>query len=103
MPFNRPLRKLVVLALLATVVAALTQVGAQAAGSRPHAARACAAAGERGNPNAVPPILPPVPCSDVAAVTQAEALETTAFFYRAPTSAYSDTEMRLYATVARRR
>jgi hypothetical protein len=99
---HRPVTKMIAVALAATAVAATAQVGTQAVGAQARARPACTTTTEHGYPNAVPPILPPPPCSDLAAIRRAEALEGQAFFYHLPASArYSPAEMDAYASECR--
>ena len=57
-----------------------------------------AAADDRGNPNAVPPILAPLRPSELAEIRRAEAQQWQAFSYRLPAGArYSDAEMNVFA------
>jgi hypothetical protein len=95
---HRPVKKRIAVALAVTAVAATAQVGTQPVGAHARARPACATTSEQGYPNAVPPILPPPPCSDLAAIRRAEELEGREFFYHLPASArYSPAEMDAYA------
>lgn len=57
-----------------------------------------AAADNRGNPDAAPPILGPLRPSELAEVRRAEARQWQALSYRLPAGAhYSDAEMNVFA------
>lgn len=93
-----PFKKVMALALAATAVAATTQIGTQPVSAHARARPACTTTSEQGYPIAVPPILPPPPCSDLAAIRRAEKVEGREFFYHLPASArYSPAEMDAYA------
>jgi hypothetical protein len=102
MTTNRPIKKMIALSLAATAVAAATQVGTQPVGAQARARPACTTTSEQGYPDAVPPILPPAPCSDLAAIRRAEEQEGQEFFYHVPATArYSSAEMDAYASECR--
>lgn len=93
MVVNRPVTKLVAVALAAAAVAAATQTGSQPVG-----AHAAGATSNQGYPNAVPPILP------VAGPSELRALESSAegFSFDPPASgAYSTAEMDAFASQCR--
>jgi hypothetical protein len=83
MSINRSAKKLTALALAAAAVAAGTQARAAGSGARP----ASGTSANRGNPNAVPPILPRARASELAAIRAAEAWEGQAFYYEPPSDA----------------
>lgn len=57
-----------------------------------------ATANSQGNPNAVPPILPPLSSSELAELSRAEAQKQQNFSYHLPASArYSNAEMNIFA------
>lgn len=100
MPVNRRIKQMMALVLggAAVVVAAQigTAVGAQAGTQAPGAR--VGAAGNQGNPSAVPPILAPLRPSELAQMRRAEAQQWHALSYRLPTGArYSNTEMNVFA------
>jgi hypothetical protein len=99
MTVNRSVKKAVVLAAAAGVLAAATAAGDLPVASG--AARQSAGFSEgRGNPNAVPPILRVLTPSELDAIRLQEAWEAAAFAYRVPlTARYSDAEMDTYAAV----
>jgi hypothetical protein len=102
MPTNRPIKKMIALALAAAAVAVVTETDAQPVGAQARAGLACTTTNERGYPDAVPPILPPAPCSELAAIRRAEEQEGQEFFYHLPATArYSDAEMDAYASECR--
>ena len=111
MPVNRRITKFIPLALAAAAVAAPAGIAAQPVGVAPAANGAervgaqtgmgalCGTTSERGYPNAVPPILPPPPCSALVAIKREEAFEGQEFWYDPPASAgYSNAEMNAYAS-----
>ena len=102
MSINRHIKKMSALVLVAAAVGAVvvTQVGghsvAAGAGARP----AASIAANRGDPNAVPPILPPLTRSQSAAIRSAEAQEAAEFDDPLPASApYSNAETNAYGSV----
>ena len=100
MHVNRPIKKLIALALAATAGVAATQVGAQPVSAQARDKLPCATSPQPGYPDAVPPILAPIPCSELAALRGAERQEGQKFFYRLPpTARYSDVEMNFYASL----
>ena len=99
MPTNQSIKKVFALTLVSTAVAAAAQAGAQPAAARDRALPVCAAGHEPGYPEAVPPILPPIRCSDLSALRRAEAQKSVAFRYQLPADApWSDAEMNAYAS-----
>ena len=113
MPMNRRFTKLVPLALAVAALAAPAAIAAQPVGVagptgahpvRVHvdARRLCTTTDERGYPNAVPPILPPPPCSALAMIEHQEAFEGQGFWNDPPAhAAYSNAEMNAYAREGR--
>ena len=98
MPVNPPVKKLIALMLGGAAVAAAAQTSAQALSAQPEAPAVNAATDSHGNPNAQPPLLPPVRPSEQAAIRQGEAQKQQAFSYHLPASArYSTTEMNVFA------
>ena len=86
MSTNRLAKKLTALALAGAAIAAGAagaQERAAGAGARP----ASASGANRGNPNAVPPILPGARASERAAIRAAEAWEGQEFYYHVPAGA----------------
>jgi hypothetical protein len=82
---------------LAPAVASASD-GPQIQVARPGAQAVNADANNQGNPNAVPPILPPVRPSELAGIRRAEAQKAQEFYYRLPASArYSNAEMNVFA------
>jgi hypothetical protein len=99
---HRPVKKMIAITLAVTAVTTATQIGAQPVGAQARVRPACTTTSEQGYPNAVPPILPLPPCSDLAAIRRAEALEGQEFFYHLPATArYSPAEMDAYASECR--
>jgi hypothetical protein len=94
------------LALAALAAATPSQTAATpsqtAAATNTSAAHVCAAnetTNDRGNPKAVPPILPPAPCSGAAATRRAEAQQRQEFSYRLPSSArYNNAELSVFGS-----
>lgn len=83
---NRSAKKLTALALAGTAIAAgAAGTPARAAGSG--AGPASGSRANRGNPNAVPPILPRARASELAAIRATEAWEGQAFYYNPPAGA----------------
>lgn len=83
---NRSARQLTALALVGAAIAAGpagTQALAAASGARP----ASASGANRGNPSAVPPILPRARASERAAIRATEAWEGQEFYYDSPAGA----------------
>lgn len=102
MLINRRFRKSFAVALACAGLAAVTAVAAQPAGARTVTGRVCATTQERGYPDAVPPILPPPPCSALGLFEREEAFEAQEFWYDPPATArYSDAEMNAYASEGR--
>ena len=98
MSINSHVKRLIALGLAAGAIAAASDSGAQAVAAGPAALAANASSGELGDPNAVPPILPPVQASELAAIRRAEAQERQAFNYRLPATArYSGAELDVFA------
>jgi len=96
---NHSIKQVLALTLASTAVAAAAQVGAQPAAARDRALPVCASGDQPGYPEAVPPILPPIRCSDLPAIRRAEARKSAAFRYRLPADApWSDAEMNAYAS-----
>jgi hypothetical protein len=86
MSTNRSAKKLTALALAGAAIAAAatgTQARAAGSGARP----ASGSGANRGNPNAVPPILPRARASEHAAIRAAEAREGQEFSYHLPADA----------------
>ena len=83
MSTNRSAKKLTALALAGAAIAAGaagTQARAAGSGARP----ASGSGANRGNPNAVPPILPRARASELASIRAAEAWEGQEFYYHSP-------------------
>lgn len=98
MPIKRPVKKLTALVLGGAAVAVAIQTSAQALSAHPGARAVNVAADGQGNPNAEPPILPPVRPYERAAIRRGEAQKQQEFSYRLPASArYSTTEMDVFA------
>jgi hypothetical protein len=57
-----------------------------------------ATASSQGNPNAVPPILPPLSPSELAELRRAEAQKQQNFYHLPASARYSNTEMNVFAT-----
>jgi hypothetical protein len=111
MPVNRRITKFIPVALAAAAMAAPVGIAAQsegvaapAAGAQPVGAQTgigqvCSTTSERGYPSAVPPILPPPPCSALAAIKREQAFDGQEFWHDPPASArYSNAEMNAYAS-----
>lgn len=110
MPVDRRIRKFILVVLGAAAVAAPAGIAAQsiggaapaATGAQPagaHPSRLCTVTNQRGYPNAVPPILPPPPCSALAAIRREEVFEGQEFWSDPATDArYSNAEMNAYAS-----
>lgn len=102
MPTTRAIKQMTGLALAAAAAAAAggvaaTQNSAQAVSAQAHEG-VCATTPGPGYRDAVPPILPSIPCSELAGVRRAEKQAGQAYRYRLPNSArYSDVEMSFYA------
>lgn len=97
-----PVKKLIATTLAVSAVVTAAQIGARPVGAQARVRPPCTTTTEQGYPNAVPPILPPLPCSDLAAVSRTEALDGAEFFYHLPASArYSPAEMDAYASECR--
>jgi hypothetical protein len=106
MSVNRRTKKMMALVLGGAAVAVAAQTGTavaapagtQALGARAGAGPVSAAAGNQGNPNAVPPLLAPLRPSELAAMRRAEAQQWRAVSYRLPAGArYSMAEMNVFA------
>jgi hypothetical protein len=98
MPINRRVKVSIALVLGGAAVVAAAQSGTQALGAQPGAQPVSVAADSGGNPNAVPPILPPLRPSELAEVRRAEAQQWQALSYRLPAGArYSSVEMNFFA------
>jgi hypothetical protein len=99
---HRPVKRMIALALAATAVAATAQIGTEPVGAQARGRLECTTTSNQGDPNAVPPILPAPPCSDLAAIRRAEVQEGEEFFYHLPATArYSTVEMDVYASECR--
>jgi hypothetical protein len=99
---NRRFKNSLAVALAAAGLAAATAVAAHPAGARTVSGALCTTTHERGYPEAVPPILPPPPCSALGLIRQQEAFEATEFWSDPPAHArYSDAEMNAYASEGR--
>jgi hypothetical protein len=97
MSINHP-AKLMVLGLAGAAVAVAVAAGAQAVSAQHGARPVNAAAGSRGNPDAVPPIMAPLRTSELAEIRRAEAQLQRALSYRLPVGArYSNAEMNIFA------
>jgi hypothetical protein len=89
---------MIALALGGAAVAVAAQASTPAPGARADTPPVGAAAANRGNPNAVPPILPPLPPAELAQMRRAEAQQQQRLAYRLPASArYSNAEMNVFA------
>jgi hypothetical protein len=98
MLINRRFKKSIALTLAAAALAAAMEIAAQPAGARTVTGPVCTTTHERGYPDAVPPILPPPPCSALKLIEREEAFESQEFWYDPPASApYSDVEMNVFA------
>ena len=98
MPINRAVKVPIALVLGGAAVVAAAQGGTQAFGAQHGARPVSAAAANQGNPDAVPPILPPLRPSELAEMRQAEAQQWQALSYRLPAGArYSGAEMNVFA------
>jgi hypothetical protein len=98
MSVNRAVKRLIVLVLAGAAVVAAAQSGTPALAARAGAGPVSVAAGSRGNPHAVPPILAPLRSSQLAAMRRAEAQQWQALSYRLPAGArYSMAEMSVFA------
>jgi hypothetical protein len=106
MPVNRHVKKMMTLALGCAAVtvavqagiAVAAQAGTPALSAQPGARAVIAAADNGGNPNAMPPILPPLSPSELAGMRRAEAQQWQALAYRLPAGArYSNAEMNVFA------
>ncbi len=98
MAINRLVKKLIALVLGGAAVAVAAQTSAQALTAQPGARSVIAAATGQGNPNAVPPLLPPLRASELAELRRAEAQKQQALSYRLPANArYSNAEMDVFA------
>jgi hypothetical protein len=86
MSTNRLAKKLTALTLVGAAIAA-GAAGTQAHAAGPAARPESASGASRGNPSAVPPILPPARASDHAAIRATEAEEGQAFSYHTPAGA----------------
>jgi hypothetical protein len=98
MSINRAVKVSIALVLGGAAVVAAAQSGTQALGTQPGARPVSVAADNQSNPNAVPPILPPLSPSELAEVRRAEAQQWQALSYHLPAGArYSDAEMNVFA------
>lgn len=99
MPVIRSVNRLLALVLAGAAVAVATQIGTRPAGARDRAWPVCTTTYEQGYPDAVPPILPPPPCSELPEIRRAEAQEAAAFAYHLPpTARYNNVEMNVFAS-----
>jgi hypothetical protein len=83
---NRSAKKLTALALAGTAVAA-GAAGTQAPAAGSGAGPVSGTRANRGNRNAVPPILPQARASELAEIRATEARESQAFYYDSPAGA----------------
>lgn len=91
---NRSVKKLVAVVLAGAAVAGVVEVSNGAGGARAVAATT----GNQGDPQAVPPILPPARPSELAQIRRAEASERQAFYYHLPAGArYSSAVFDVFA------
>jgi hypothetical protein len=98
MSINRRVKVSIVLVLGGAAVAVAAQSGTPALGAQPGARPVSAAADNRGNPDAVPPLLAPLRSSELAAMRRGEAQQWQALSYRLPAGArYSMAEMNVFA------
>jgi hypothetical protein len=98
MPNYRPVKKMIALALGGAAVVVAAQTSTPAPGARAYTRPMTAAAANRGNPDAVPPMLAPLRPAELAQMRRAEAQQWQALSYRLPTSArYSNAEMNVFA------
>jgi hypothetical protein len=98
MPVNDRVKKMLVLVLGGAAVAAAAQTGTPALAARAGAGPVSAAAGNQGNPHAVPPILARLRPPELAVMRRAEARQWQALSYRLPAGArYSTVEMNVFA------
>jgi len=98
MPINRQVKKLTALVLGGATVAVVAQTSAHALTAQHGSGPVAAAVAGQGNPNAVPPLLPPLRPSELAELRRAEAQKQQEFYYRLPASArYSNAEMNVFA------
>ena len=89
--------KFIGLGLAGAAVAVAATAGIQSAGAQPGARAVTVATADQGS-SALPPILPRLSASELAAVRQAEAQEWQALSYRLPAGArYSNVEMNVFA------
>ena len=86
MSINRLAKKLTALCLAGTAIAA-GAAGTQARAAGSGAPLASGSGANRGNPNAVPPILRQARASELAEIRATEAWEGQAFYYDPPASA----------------
>jgi hypothetical protein len=97
-----PVKNAIALALAAGAFAAAAEIDAQPVSAQTASGRLCATTNARGYPQAVPPILPPPPCSALAAIRRGEAFEGQEFWYSPPSNArYSMAEMNAYASTGK--
>jgi hypothetical protein len=95
---NRRIKKLMALVLGGAAVVAVAQSGTPTLAAWADAGPVSAAAGGRGNPDAVPPLLPALRPSELAVMRRAEAQQWQALSYRLPAGArYSMAEMNVFA------
>jgi len=98
MSINRRVKVSIALVLGGAAVVAAAQSGTPALGARPGARPVSAAADNRGNPDAVPPLLARLRPSELAAMRRAEAQQWRALSYRLPAGArYSNADMNVFA------
>jgi hypothetical protein len=104
MLINRSVKKATALALAGAAMAVAAGVAAQPVGAQPGSGQLCTSNTDaRGYPNAVPPILPPPPCSALPAIMRHEAFEGQEFWSDPSSNArYSIAEMNAYASEARK-
>lgn len=111
MHVNRRITKIIPVGLAVGALATLAATGAQPVGAHAGASRSqlvsthvstsklCTTTNPRAFPNSVPPILPPPPCSALAAIEQQEAFEGQEFWNDPPANArYSNAEINAYAS-----
>ncbi len=98
MSINRRVKVSIALVLGGAAVVAAAQSGIPAFAAGTGAGPVSAAAGSRGNPDAVPPLLAPLSPAELAAMRRAEAQQWQAVSYRLPAGArYSMAEMTIFA------
>src|SRR5260370_23445199 len=87
MPIYGAVKVSIALVLGGAAVVAAAQSGTQALGAQPGARPVSAATDNGGNPNAAPPILPPLRPSELAELRRAEAQQWQAPSYPLPAGA----------------